>query len=68
MALNQSPNSQSAGKAVDGRIVKQTSSDGKSIQPLNQAGVEELTPLQRQLLDAEVMMLINYLVSASSGT
>lgn len=68
MALNQSPNSQSAGKAVDGQIVKQTSSDAKSIQPLNQAGVEELTPLQRQRLDAAVMMLINYLVSASSGT
>jgi len=68
MALNQSPNSQSNGKAVDGRTVKQTSSDTKSIQPLNQAGVEELTPLQRRRLDAAVMMLVNYLMSASSNT
>ncbi len=68
MALNQSPNSQSQGKVVDGQTAKQTSSDAKSIQPLNQAGVEELTPLQRQRLDAAVMMLVNYLVSASSST
>lgn len=64
MALNQSPNSQSAGKTVDGETAKQTSSDAKSLQALNQ----ELTPLQRQRLDAAVMMLVNYLVSVSSGT
>jgi len=68
MALNQSPNSQSKGKAMAGTTVKQTSSDVKSIQSINQAGVEELTPLQRQRLDAAVMMLVNYLVSASSNT
>ena len=68
MALNQSPNSQSQGKAADGQTAKQISSDPKSIQSLNQAGVEELTPLQRQRLDAAVMMLVNYLVSASSST
>ena len=68
MALNQSPNFQSKGKSVDGQSAKLTSSDAKSIQSLNQAGVEELTPLQRQRLDAAVMMLVNYLVSASSST
>jgi hypothetical protein len=68
MTLNQSPNSQSNGKAANGQTVKQTSCDAKSILSLNQAGVEELTPLQRQRLDAAVMMLVNYLVSASSGT
>ena len=68
MALKQSPNSQLQGKAVDGQTAKQTSSDAKFIQSLNQDGVEELTPLQRQRLDAAVMMLVNYLVSASSST
>jgi len=68
MALNQSPNSQSQGKAVNGQTAKQTSCEVKSIQSLNQAGVEELTPLQRQRLDAAVLMLVNYLVSASSST
>ena len=68
MALKQSPNSQLQGKAVDGQTAKQTSSDAKSIQSLNQVGVDELTPLQRQRLDAAVMMLVNYLVSASSNT
>jgi hypothetical protein len=29
--------------------------------------LQNLSPLQRQRLDAAVMMLVNYLVSASSG-
>jgi len=48
--------------------VKKTLPTVNSIQIMEQSNMEELTPLQRQRLDAAVMMLVNYLVSASSAT
>lgn len=68
MALSQTTHSQSVKQAVDQQTVQPTSTDAKSILTLNQAGAEELTPLQRRRLDAAVMMLVNYLISASSST
>lgn len=36
-----------------------------SLRPTAQSNLKTLTPLQRQRLDAAVMMLVNYLMSAS---
>jgi hypothetical protein len=47
--------------------VKKTLPTVNAIQIMQQSNMEELTPLQRQRLDAAVMLLVNYLVSASSA-
>jgi hypothetical protein len=48
-------------------VGRHINTDSKSSPTFIQVCVEELTPLQRQRLDAAVMMLVNYLVSASSA-
>jgi hypothetical protein len=45
---------------------KSASSNIHSARIVRQPDLKELSPLQRQRLDAAVMMLVNYLVSASS--
>jgi hypothetical protein len=40
----------------------------ESTQAVKPICLEDLTPLQRQRLDTAVMMLVDYLVSASSGS
>lgn len=67
MALHQPSNSQTAGKAVTEKKIKSVTTKAHSITIVDQAGLQDLTPLQRQRLDAAVMMLVNYLVSVSSG-
>jgi len=68
MAVSRTTNSQLTGRSADKQKIEQISSNADSIQKINQPGTEELTPLQRKRLDTAVMMLVNYLVSASSGT
>jgi len=68
MAVSRTNNSQLTRRSADKQKIEQISSNADSIQKINQPGTEELTPLQRKRLDTAVMMLVNYLVSASSGT
>lgn len=49
-------------------VTSPASSKINSIRIVEQPDLNELSPLQRQRLDAAVMMLVNYLVSASSST
>lgn len=64
MEIEQTTNPLSSKQTVG----RQINTASKSSQTFNQVCVEELTPLQCQRLDAAVMMLVNYLVSASSAT
>lgn len=46
-------------------VTKPASSKINSIRIVEMPELNELSPLQRQRLDAAVMMLVNYLISAS---
>ncbi|MGB3703316.1 MAG: hypothetical protein WA997_18800 [Anaerolineales bacterium] len=67
MMLHQPGNPKTAGKALTAKKVKPVATKAHSIKVMDQAGLQDLTPLQRQRLDVAVMLLVNYLVSASSG-
>jgi hypothetical protein len=68
MAYRQITNRQPTRVTAKDNTVGHTSTEAEAIHGLNQAGMEELTPLQRRCLDTAVMLLVNYLVSASSSS
>ena len=67
MKNTQKTNLQSTHKTANEQAVEQTPATAMPVQGARLDGVEDLTQLQRRRLDAAVMLLVNYLVSASSG-
>jgi hypothetical protein len=67
MVLTQANNFQVMTNSKNYEATEQVSSNTASGHRLRQAGLDEMTPLQRQRLDAAVLMLVDYLMSASSS-
>jgi hypothetical protein len=66
MTHQHSNNSTSSTKHPGTSDGRKSSPKVNPIQIVGSSGTQELTPLQRQRLDTAVMLLVNYLRSASS--